>query len=284
MTTAAEELELDEEMVLPEDQEVEELEGEEEDVILEPEVEEIEEEEEVEVEEEPRQGGMIPKHRYDSAASRAREAERELAELKASMEPVVEKEVKADPYTDLDLRLEQARADGEIQTAADINREIRDLERSEREAELDSRSRQTSENTRESIRLDDTISSINTQHPSLDAESDTYDQSTVDEVIRLQHAFVSTGASPTEALKDAVGYVMGSAVVEDTKAPAAKRTTDVKRNVDTEQKQPPELDKVGFDSDSTGKKESIPNVMELSEEEFDALPEATKRKMRGDVS
>jgi len=277
-------MEDEDDILLPEDQAVEEEEEEGLEEAEAPEEEEAEAPEEEE-EEAPRSNGMIPKHRYDSAANRAREAERELAELRASMSPKEEQKEEADPYADLDLKLEQARADGDTAAAAGYNKQIRQMERAERDAEHEQRSQRTSESTRESIRLDSTIEALNTQYPNLDPDSDTYDQDSVDEVLRLQRAFVSSGTAPSTALQDAVRYVMPKGVAAAEPAePAQKRKTDVKKNVDTANKQPPGLDKVGFDSDNSGKKDVLPDVNDLTEEEFDALPESTKRKMRGDVN
>lgn len=289
MTTATDE----EEILLPEDQYVDEDELEEEAATPEEgeeegeeEADEAEAEDDGEEEEEaPRSNGMIPKHRYDSAANRAREAERELAELRASMDPAKPvAEDKPDIYAELDLKLEQARADGDVAAAAAINKQIRQAERDERTAELEERSTRTSETTREQIRVDAVIEALNAQYPELDPDSGAYDQTRVDEVLRLQRAFVAGGSPPSTALNEAVGYVMPRAPDIAPVPKAEKRKTDVKKNVDTSNKQPPTLDKVGFDSDSQGKKDSTPDIMSLSEEEFDALPEATKRKMRGDVN
>ena len=239
------------------------------------------EEEEAEEEEEPPKPGLIPKHRYDAASQRAREAEQKLAELQATLEPEAKVEETVDPFVALDLELEQARADGDVKEAAAVAARIRQVEREERDNELSARSEQTSAATRESIRLDTAIEQLNIDYPSLSVDSDSYDQDTVNEVLRLQHALVSSGTAPTDALYEAVGYVMPA--IKVAPATAKPRKTDVKKNLEADGKQPPSLDKVGYDSSAAGKKDVVPDISALSEEEFDALPSATLRKMRGDA-
>jgi hypothetical protein len=55
----------------------------------------------------------------------------------------------------------------------------------------------------------------------------------------------------------------------------------IKKNLDTSLRQPGSLKPMGADSDKRGEKGGLPDVAKLSEEEFDALPESTKARMRG---
>jgi len=231
--------------------------------------------------------GLIPRHRYESAAQRARDAEAKLAayeaaQAPASSEAAVEEDSFDKQLMDIDAKQARANADGEFELAAKLAQEARILERQSIQQEMEARNAQTSSATVEQIRLDNAVDALNAAHPELDPDSDTFDQSIVDEVLMLQRSFVSNGANPTKALYDAVRYAR---VGDEPSAPVVpKRRTDVNRNIDTAKKQPPELAKAGDDSNSSGKQESTPDVNQLTEEEFDALPEATLRRMRGDTN
>ena len=68
---------------------------------------------------------------------------------------------------------------------------------------------------------------------------------------------------------------------------AGKTATDrkeaqVAKNLDTQRRQSPSMKDAGMDSDKAGIKDKI-DVSKLTPEEFAALPEATKAKLRGDV-
>lgn len=255
------------------------------------------EEEEVKEEEEPQgleksKPIMIPKHRYDSASARAKAAEEKLAAYEAKLEseqPAAKQEVVDDTdkaLADLDLKRATALADGDVDAAAKISGEIRMLEKQAYQAEIKRSNAEVESSTVAKMKFDAAVDSVTQQYDVFDPDSGNYDQAVVDETLDLQSAFEAKGYSATEALYKAVGYVIKDEVV--TEAPKAKketpaaRKTDVKRNVDASNRTPPSMDKTGMDSDKTGAK-AVPNATEMSEEDFDALPEATKARMRGDL-
>lgn len=229
--------------------------------------------------------GMIPRHRYQSASQRARDAEAKVAELEAKMAPApaAPEEVDYDAkLLDLDTRQAKMLADGEFENAAKLSQEARMIERAQMQVEFEERNTQSANATVEQVRLDRAIEDLNESFPVLDPDNDGYDQDLVDEVLTLQRAFVAAGKNPTQSLYDAVHYARIEGDVPAKKPQSRK--TDVKKNIDAANKQPPELDKAGFDSDTTGMKDKDPDITSLTEEEFDALPEATLRRMRGDTN
>lgn len=275
------------------------VEGAEEEAEAEPEAEEAEGEEAEGEEEAPaepeaeKNNAMIPKHRYDSAKERAREAERRLAEYEAKQKQpeATEADAPEDDYeaqlVALDTKHAKSLADGEYEEAAKFAQQARGIERQMYRAEAEAMARQSSTATREEMRLDAAVDALYVQYPSLDPDGGTFDQDKTDEVLRLQGAFASAGSTPTEALYEAVRYALGTAPVEaEAPAPKAeveKRKTDLKKNVDTDKAQPPSLDKVGDNNGKHGVTEALPDPMQMTEDEFNALPESTLRKMRGDV-
>ena len=56
-----------------------------------------------------------------------------------------------------------------------------------------------------------------------------------------------------------------------------------KKNIATAGKQPASLKEAGMDSDKAGQTKELPNVSNMTYEEFSALPASTKSKMRGDM-
>lgn len=242
-------------------------------------------------------GPMIPKSRYDSAKNRAQEAERRTQELERKLAEIAEGKTSTQTQTntdvdtqlaELDKKLGEAYADNDMEAAASLRAQQRAIEREQIKADMTESDKLSSQHTIEQLKLDEMIETLNNTYEVLDPDSDAYDQDIVNEVLELQDAFVNAGRSPSSALQQAVRYARledtVKAAVAEPEAPAAeKRKTDVKRNVETANKQPPDLDKTGVDSNKSGLKDVIPDVTGLSEDEFDALPEETRRRMRGDV-
>jgi len=79
------------------------------------------------------------------------------------------------------------------------------------------------------------------------------------------------------------------AATDDTKSTAlsAAKGSDrakqqVAKNLDTTKRQPASMKEVGEDSDTRGQRAADPDVADMSFEEFSALPDATKARLRGD--
>ena len=107
--------------------------------------------------------------------------------------------------------------------------------------------------------------------------------------MELRQGFEATGKyTPTQALLRAVKFVLPENTVKEAETPREepKPKTDAKnlRNkVDAANKQPPDTDSVGEQGNSMGKNAEDPNPLDMSEEDWDALPESTLKRMRGDL-
>ena len=102
--------------------------------------------------------------------------------------------------------------------------------------------------------------------------------------------------SPSKALLKAVQYVMKRAQPAPADAKPAEekgglsradKGTDrkeaaVAKNLDAANRQPASTKKAGADSDKHGQTAPTPEAEQLTYEEFSALPDSTKAKMRGD--
>lgn len=250
--------------------------------------------------------GFIPKGRYDSVARRA-DAERDradgleqqLADIKRGVDNTrvterAEALTTTDPsgeVAEIDANLNilsekyaAAIADGDATQMHALRNEERALERQRTDLLFAQRGREMTAEARESVRYDMTVEALEKQYDVLNPDQEAYDPNTAGEVLDLAQAFEARGASKADAVLRAVGYVFkGYEVKPETpekKAPE-KRKTDVSKNLDAAAKQGKDLSGVGDSSAAAGKANEI-DVMKLSEEEFDALPEETLRRLQGD--
>jgi hypothetical protein len=80
----------------------------------------------------------------------------------------------------------------------------------------------------------------------------------------------------------AVGYALKGVEVGTPKETKATKRSRTKENIKDAKKQPPDLSDSGVDSSKQGKTTEDIDVTRLSMEEFDALPDTTKARLRGD--
>ena len=136
------------------------------------------------------------------------------------------------------------------------------------------------------MELKSTLASVFEEYPQLDTDSDSFDEDLNAEALVFQSAYLNQGYLPAEAVRRAANAairVVRPELLTATEAPkvAAKaRTTNVKGNVDASNAQPPKMNQ----GESGGKTSSeMIDINKLTDEEFDALPEATRARMRGDL-
>jgi hypothetical protein len=254
---------------------------------------------------------MIPKARFDEAVhkerSRTEAAERRAAELEKQIQQVGHNENTQQLEADIEAledKLESARLDGNKDKARELSKELRLKERQISVAESSRMSSAAKDQAREEIRLDLTIDKLEGLYPVLDEKADTFDQDVVDLVLATQRDLMARERmSPSKALEEAARKVTAKLMPansdggkpeadEDEKGglKSAKNAADgrkgaqVKKNLDTAAKQPASMKEAGMDSDKAGQSKETPDASVMSYEEFSALPEATKAKMRGDFA
>lgn len=134
------------------------------------------------------------------------------------------------------------------------------------------------------------MAKLEADYATLNPASETYDPELVEMILDRQARLVQSGMSPSKAITNATDFVMKRVVREEAPAQqglaAAKlpdrKAEQVKKNLDVQAKQPPSMKDVGLDSDKLGEK-ALPNVAQMTLEEFNALPAATKARLRGDT-
>ena len=250
-----------------------------------------------EVLEEPKakkKGQMVPKSRLDEVLAKQKALQKQLDELKQANQPPppdlpsYDFEAKEREYQDFIL-------DGEPDKAAKLRSEIRNAEREAMSHELRREVEQTVTRNNEATALQQAANLLETEYPVFDQNSADYNEDYTQEVIELRDAFMIQGLGAVDALSKASNFVIkahdigsesdDSSALTAKQAPkksvdeVAKKRAEVAKKLDAAKKQPPELP--GEGSSSHGEKAL--DISSLSEEEFNALPEATLRRLRGDI-
>ena len=231
---------------------------------------------------------MIPKSRLDEVlaqnkALKKRIAQTEEAEKAAEETPeAYDFDAKEDEYMDAVL-------DGDKDKAKAIRKEIRQAQRTQIETELtkDIESKVTRTSTANAVQ--DAASAIEEAFPIFDANSDQFNKELTDEVNKYMTGFISAGQNPVEALEEATTYVLqknnmldsstGAEIPVLGQAKEQKKRTQVSKKLKAADSQPPELP----GESSAAKGEKALDIHNMTAEEFDALPEATLKRLRGDV-
>lgn len=233
---------------------------------------------------------MIPKSRYDSAQSRARDAEAKVK--KYEQQEIAAQQAAASTKTtavqemdtrlaEIDTSIEQARLDGDADTIVKLSQEARNIEREQFTIIAREEAKHAGSAAQENVKLDTLIENLETTYDILNPDSDNFDKEVISEVLELQGAFVARGDTPSVAMLKAVGYVLPEERVKDEVG--AKRTTNVSKNLDAAKRTPASTTDVGIDSAAAGISDDKPDVAGMTDEEFDALPEATLKRLRGDA-
>lgn len=232
---------------------------------------------------------MIPKSRYDSAANRAKNAEElndKLEQENASLRDASQKDPdvpdRDTQLSDLDRKIEEARADNNIDQVVALGKEQRTLEREYNAEVATTTSTAAGKAAREQIQLDAVVDDLEEQYDVLNEDHENFDQTVIGEILDIQQGLVLTGKySPAQAMRKASKLILPTAVTaSETPDP---KVTDIKKNLEAAKKMPPDTGEKGENSDKGGDIEDGSAVSEMTMEEFDAIPESTLKRLRGDA-
>ena len=257
----------------------------------EPELEEAAELEEPVVEKKLAKKTMVPKARLDEVLAKQKALQKQLDEINAANEKSAEAPEDYD-FDTKEVEYQNMVLDGETDTAVALRREIRKAEREQLEFEMRQEMSQTVSQDRQMNALQQAAMAMEEAYPVFSHDSEDFNEEMTNEVIELRDAFISKGYEAVDALSKAVKYVVKSNdldVVEDG-APSlagkaksvdevAKKRAQVSKKLRAADAQPPELP---GESSSTHGEKGI-DLATMTEEEFDALPEATLKRLRGDI-
>lgn len=243
----------------------------------------------------------IPKARFDEAVGKEREAreaaERRASELERQLAERAQAQVKTEQTEELETKISEMEKqhaqfllDGEAEKAAELMRSIRHTERQIARAEAQADARTATSQILEAERFELAVAKLEADYSTLNPKSETYDPELVEMILDRQARLVQSGMPPSQAITSATDFVMKRVARDEAPAQqglAAAKVPDrkaeqVKKNLEVQAKQPPSMKDVGLDSDKLGEK-AMPNVAQMTLEEFNALPAATKARLRGDT-
>jgi hypothetical protein len=234
---------------------------------------------------------MVPKSRLDEVLNKQKALQKQLDDMKAAQVPAEDAPEEYD-FGAKEVEYQTHLLDGEAEKAAVIRAEIRRAERTQIEYEMTQKMTQTVSNNQQATALQQAANDLESSFPVFDQSSAEYNAEYTQEVIDLRDAFMTKGDNAVAALSKAAKYVVREYDLEGAvEAPSlagkaaprndevAKKRAEVTRKLKAADAQPPELP--GESSASRGEKGLDLNNM--TEEEFNALPEATLKRLRGDI-
>ena len=229
---------------------------------------------------------MVPKSRLDEVLAKQKALQKQLDE-QVAQQAQIQAEAPQYDFDAKELEYQQFIMDMEPEKASALRQEIRQAEKETMMFEMQQQMGQTVQQSQEAVQLQTTAQIIQEQYPVLDENNADYDETVANEVIELRDAFIVQGYQASDALTKATGYVMKVSEPAAQEAPQPKsnvetiqkkKTATVKKKIEASQAQPPELKGQG----NAERGEGTLDVDALSEDEFNALPEETLRRLRGD--
>ena len=235
---------------------------------------------------------MVPKSRLDEVLAKQKALQKQLDDMKAAQveSPDAPSEY---AFSEKEVEYQNLLLDGESQKAAALRAEIRAAERAQLEYELTQKMTQTMTQNQQMTALQQAAADLESGFPVFDQSSDQYNAEYTQEVVDLRDAFIIKGDNAVTALAKAAKFVIREYGLDDSYEPTpalastnkravdevAKKRAEVSRKLKAAESQPPELS--GESSANRG--ERMLDISVMSEEEFNALPEATIKRLRGDV-
>jgi hypothetical protein len=235
---------------------------------------------------------MVPKERLDAVLAKQKALQKQLDDLQAQSTPDVNAPEAYD-YDTKEAEYQEFILDGESAKATALRKEIRAAEKAELQYEFDQKMGQTVQQNQQATVLQQAANELENTFPVFNQNSEAFNAEITQEVVDLRDAFITQGYQPVDALAKAANFVVKDyGLVEgDVESPlsAPKTTTPVdevakkrannQKKLQSAQSQPPELS--GESSSTHGEKAE--DLLSLTEEEFNALPAATLKRMRGDI-
>jgi hypothetical protein len=244
---------------------------------------------------------MIPKTRLDDEIAKRRKLENELKQIRAEREAKPTDD-EADEAFDAVVKganalLRQANEavlDGDLDKAAQLQQDALVKMATARQAPAKSNDADPEamiEQLEARIELKHTVKNIYEKFPMLNNESEDADPELIERAVMYERMYAEMGHTPAmaveRAVQDAVSLLRPELLQTEQPVtrpkvdPAKKRVQEKRQNlekkVELAQKQPPK-------AQSSTTSEPTIDINNLGEDEFDALPESTKARLRGDFS
>lgn len=248
-------------------------------------------EEEQVAEEKTAKKPMVPKARLDEVLAKQKALQKQLDEINAANEKAEDAPEEYD-FDAKEVEYQNMVLDGETEKAVALRREIRKAERATLEYEMRQEMSQTVNQDRQMTALQQAANAMEDAYPVFNRDSGDYNEDITNEVVELRDAFMMKGYEAVDALSKAVKYVVKDHDLDQAQESApslagkaqktdelAKKRAQVSSKLKAADAQPPELP--GESSAHHG--ERALDLSTMTEEEFAALPEATLKRLRGDI-
>ena len=256
---------------------------------------EVVDEEPVPEPEAPRKKPMVPKSRLDEVLAKQKALQKQLDDMKAAQE-VAENAPEEYDFDAKELEYQQLVLDGEADKAAALRKAMRKAEKDQIAYEMRQEMSETVALNQQATALQTAANELEANFPVFDQNSDSYNAEYTQEVIDLRDAFITQGYGAVDALSKAANFVVKSydlvepapatSTLGADSAPAAKpadevakKRAQVSKKLKAAEAQPPELP--GESSANRGEKPL--DISSMTEDEFNSLPEATLKRLRGDI-
>lgn len=233
---------------------------------------------------------MIPKYRFDEVSAKMRDALKRAAEAEAKLAAIPATQTAGDETFDFDAAeleyMEALSEEGDREKALAIRKQIRAAEQAALRSQTSGNVTAVTAQQDIDTAFDEVVECAVTLYPFLDStKPETMNAKAVKMVTALRDSYLAEGKNEAAALSLAVSEVGPLFSVPDaTVEKPAKTEAQVRaeaaltRNAQASRQQPAPLGKYG----EQGGKRTV-NVAEMSEAEFDALPETEKSRLRGDT-
>lgn len=228
---------------------------------------------------------MVPKSRLDEVIASKKALQKQLDEIANTKQ---QEEVVPDyDFAQKETEYQELVLNGETEKAAELRNDMRKAEKAQMMEEVRQEMGSTVQQNQDLKDLQQKANDLMEQYPMLDENNVDYNQELQSEVLELRDAFVSKGYVPADALGKATTYVMGINApvttpnvepVKDTRLQETKQKAQVTKKLEASKAQPPTLQGEGVNA----KKDAKLDLNTLSTEEFNALPDETLKRMRGD--
>lgn len=228
----------------------------------------------------------IPKDRFDEVNERRKAAEKRVQELEARLNaPTTESNFDFDAA---EQDYMNAVLDGDHAKAQQLRRDIRAQELQMVKQTAAQAAAQAKEATKAELSFEQTVADLEATYPQFNQTSDQYDQSLVDEVLELHKGYLGQGYDPSTAMNKAARLIakangLGKPAepaptpAPTQKAPPTKPTPEqVQAKLDKAERQPPV-------QAGNANKTQEQDYTRLTDEEYEALPKETLRRIRGDI-
>ena len=232
---------------------------------------------------------MVPKARLDEVLAKQKALQKQLDEINAANVKAEEAPETYD-FDAKEVEYQNMVLDGETDKAVALRREIRKAERADLEFEMRQEMSQTVHQDRQMTALQQAATAMEDAYPVFNRNSGEFSEEYTNEVVELRDMFMSGGDEAGDALSKAVKYVIkdhdldqpqesapslaGSAQKSDE---LAKKRAIVNKKLRAAEAQPRTM------RGDMGHEQKGLDIASMTEEEFDALPEATLRRLRGDI-